>query len=78
MKRLVLFWVMSLVVVGLVASTLTGAQTRLTDGRIVTGDDVGFRVEGMDHKGNPSGTFVIRLNSEWVAVGSMPTVQPAN
>jgi hypothetical protein len=78
MKTWVVFWLMSLVVVGIAASTLTRAQTRLTDGRIVTGDDLGFRVEGMDHRGSPTGTFVIRLNGEWVTVGSMPTVQPAN
>jgi hypothetical protein len=78
MKTWVVLWLMSLVVVGIVASTLTCAQTRLTDGRIVTGEDVGFRVEGMGHSGSPTGTFVIRLNGEWVSVGSMPTVQPAN
>jgi hypothetical protein len=78
MKRLVLFWLLSLVVVGLVASTLARAQSRLSDARIVSGDDVGFRVDGMGHHGSPTGTFVIRINGDWLAVGSMPTVQPAN
>lgn len=78
MTKLILFWLMSLAVVAVVASTLTRAQSRLTDARIVSGDDVGFRVEGMDHNGNPAGTFVVRLNGEWVAVGSMPAVRPAN
>ncbi len=78
MKKLVLLWLVSLAVVAAIASTLTRAQTRLTDARVISGDDVGFRVEGMDHKGSPAGTFVIRLNGEWVAVGSMPVVQPAN
>jgi hypothetical protein len=34
--------------------------------RIVTGGDVGFRVEGLRGGSTPVGTFVVRVNGEWV------------
>ncbi len=72
MKRLVLFWLASLVMVAVVASTFTLAQTQPNDDRIVSGDDIGFRVEGTDGSGNPTGTLMIRLNGEWTQVASAP------
>ena len=34
--------------------------------RIVTGGDVGFRVEGLRGGTTPVGTLVVRVNGEWV------------
>ena len=34
--------------------------------RVVTGADVGFRVEGLRGGSTPVGTVVIRVNGEWV------------
>ena len=76
MARLVLFWRGSLVAVAVVTTTLTLAQVRREVPRVVSGADVGFRVEGTDPSGNASGGFVVRLNGEWVPVSSMPTVRP--
>jgi hypothetical protein len=76
MTRLVLFWLGSLVAVAVAATTFTLAQVRLDVPRVVSGADVGFRVEGTDPSGNATGMFVIRLNGEWVPVSSMPTVRP--
>jgi len=76
MARLVLFWLGSLVGVAVVTTTLTLAQVRREVPRVVSGADVGFRVEGTDPSGNASGVFVVRLNGEWVPVSSMPTVRP--
>jgi hypothetical protein len=76
MARLVLFWLGSLVAVAVVTTTLTLAQVRREVPRVVSGADVGFRVEGTDPSGNASGVFVVRLNGEWVPVSSMPTVRP--
>jgi len=57
-------WVVSLLAVGTVAS----AQAQLwrpVPPRVLFGEDVGFRVEGL--RGEvPSGTLVIRVNGEWV------------
>jgi hypothetical protein len=46
--------------------------------RIVSGNDLGFRVEGTDPRtGAPIGTWVIRVNNEWVEIGEVPTLRPA-
>ena len=76
MARLVLFWLGSLVAVAVVTTTLTLAQVRREVPRVVSGADVGFRVEGTDPSGNATGVFVVRLNGEWVPVSSTPTVRP--
>jgi len=76
MARLVLFWVGSLMALALVTTTLTLAQVRREVPRVVTGADLGFRVEGTDPSGNATGVFVVRLNGEWVPISSMPTVRP--
>ena len=34
--------------------------------RVVTGGDVGFRVEGLRGGSTPVGTLVVRVNGEWV------------
>jgi hypothetical protein len=76
MARLVMFWLASLVAVAVVTTTLTLAQVRREVPRVVSGADLGFRVEGTDPSGNASGVFVVRLNGKWVPISSMPTVRP--
>jgi hypothetical protein len=59
-----------------VVSVVTAQATRQVPGpgfpspapRVLSGSDVGFRVEGVDSKGQPFGTLVIRVNGEWVDV----------
>ena len=57
----VLLWFASLVVVGIVVS----AQTRREPAPVISGDDIGFRPEGWNGKAR-TGTFVVRVNGEWV------------
>ena len=58
----VLVWLVSLVAVGVLAS----AQTRpSSDTDIVSGNDIGFRLEGSQANG-PRGTLVVRVNGKWV------------
>ncbi len=60
----VLLWIASLLVVG----SLLSAQTlrRSPDpGEIISGSDIGFKPEGWDGKAR-TGTFVVRINGEWV------------
>lgn len=46
--------------------------------RIVSGDDLGFRVEGTDPRtGNPTGTWMIRMNGNWVEIGAIGVIKPA-
>ena len=46
--------------------------------RVVSGGDVGFRVEGTDLRtGNPTGVWVIKVNGVWMEVASVPVIRPA-
>jgi hypothetical protein len=71
MTRLALLWLASLVTVAVVTATITVAQTRQTEPRILSGTDIGFRVDGTDVRtGNPTGTLMLRLDGKWVEVAS--------
>ena len=67
-----LLWLVSLVIVSALRAALAVAQTRLPEPRVLSGNDIGFRVEGRDVSGNPTGTFVVRINDEWREVGFWP------
>jgi hypothetical protein len=72
--KLLAAWLSSLVVVA--CATLAYAQTHPPDSRILWAEDIGFRVEGMDPTGRPTGVFVVRINGEWREVGSTYRVRP--
>jgi hypothetical protein len=63
--KVTLAWVVLLIVVA--AASLLVAQTNNADKRIVSGPDLGFRVDG-ERNGVPTGHFVIRVNGSWVEV----------
>ena len=66
----VLLWLASLVLTGILAS----AQTRRETGAVISGADIGFRPEGWSGKAR-TGTWVVRINGEWIdAQGSMKAV----
>jgi hypothetical protein len=66
----VLLWLASLVLTGILAS----AQTRREAGAVISGGDIGFRPEVWNGKAR-TGTWVVRINGEWVdAQGSMKAV----
>lgn len=69
MKRLVLLWVASLVLVAM--GTFAFAQNRLPQPQMLSGNDIGFRVERTDVNGKPMGTWMVRFNGVWVEIGSM-------
>jgi hypothetical protein len=87
MRRLIAFWLGLLVVVVVLASGLTllaqapsprDRPRPLFPSRILSGADVGFRVEGTDPRtGNPTGTWMIRVDGEWTEVGAIPRIKPA-
>lgn len=64
--KLALAWLLSLVVVS-AASRLMLAQTAATDKKIISGSDLGFRIDS-DRGGIPTGRFVVRVNGTWVEV----------
>jgi hypothetical protein len=55
------------------------AQRRLLepDYRIVSGSDVGFRVEGKDVAGRPMGRWMVRIDGQWVEAVDTPTARHA-
>ena len=83
MHRLMSSWVVWLGLAVVTASGLTAfAQGQRRPGaeppRIVSGNDLGCRVEGTDPRtGNPTGTWMIRLGWEWMEIGHAGTVRPA-
>ena len=69
MTKSVLLWLVSLIATAVVTASIMRAQTRPTEPRILSGSDIGFRVEGTDARtGNPTGTLVVRIDGEWVAI----------
>ena len=68
---LVVVWLSSLLAVGTLASGQVFGFRPLTEPFIVTGDDIGFRVEGA-YGGAPAGTLVIRRNGVWMEPQKAP------
>ena len=82
MRRLIGWWVLSLALVAVAASAVTAQSNRApqinrTPPRVLSGADVGFRVEGTDMSGKPVGTLVVRINGDWVEVGGGIKAVPA-
>jgi hypothetical protein len=65
-------WLISLVAVG----TVMAAQTRRESGAVISGDNIGFRPEGWNGKAR-TGTFVVKVNGEWVEAQSVMKTVPA-
>ena len=62
-----MLWIGSLLAVGVATHAQSQARElrRLPEPRVMTGSDLGFRVEGM-YGEMPTGTVVIRVNRQWV------------
>ena len=71
---LFVLWIVSLIVVG----TLVSAQapSRRDPAPILSGGDIGFRPEGWRGTAR-TGTFVVRINGEWVDAVDVMTVKKA-
>ena len=54
------------------------AQRRLppSEYRMISGSDIGFRIEGSDAAGRPTGRWMIRIDNEWVEPGPNLTTRP--
>jgi hypothetical protein len=71
---LFVLWVVSLVVVGTLVSAQV--QSRRDPAPVISGSDIGFRPEGWRGAAR-TGTFVVRINGEWVDAVDTMTVKPA-
>ena len=75
-KRLAL-WFASVVAAVVCTSAVMLGQARLLprEHQLLPGEDVGFRIEGTDSSGRPIGTLMVRVDGQWVEVGSAPNVR---
>ncbi len=76
MPKLIVIWFLSLAVVALCAPSVLAQFGRAVTPRVMSGDDIGFRVQGLDGNGKPSGVWVVRVNGEWVEVSTAPQRSP--
>ena len=60
---LTVLWIASLTVVAASATIFIRAQ--VPDARVISGSDLGFRVDSR-RNGVPTGRFVVRINGAWV------------
>ena len=61
-----------LAVIGLASLVTVGvwAQTSpLSEQKVISGGDLGYRVERMDRTGKPIGTLVVRIDGKWIEAG---------
>ena len=71
---LILAWALSLIIVAAFSHAQTPAQ-RGTTPTIIAGGDLGFRVE-RQRGDQVYGTFVVRINGEWVVPQPATTLKP--
>jgi hypothetical protein len=74
MRRMnvILLWALSLLLTGVLVS----AQARRDTGAVISGSDIGFRPEGWNGKAR-TGTWVVRINGDWVEAQSALKTVPA-
>ena len=86
MRNWIVLWLASLVVVAVLASALMRAQTtpeelkrraqeQLPGSRVISGNDIGFRMEGTNQAGEPVGKLVVRIDGQWVVATSKMSIQ---
>lgn len=82
MRRLIAFWLASLIIVAGLTSSLMFAQfgpyrtpEELAKAPVLSGSDIGFRVEGTNRTGEPLGRLMIRVRGEWVEARFMPDLR---
>lgn len=66
----IVLWVVLVAIVG----ALVSAQTPREASPVISGADLGFRPEGWKGKAR-TGTFVVRINGEWVEAIETATVK---
>jgi hypothetical protein len=59
---LVVIWLASLAAVGVWAQ----AQSQQQEQRVISGSELGFRLERVERDGTPTGRLVVRMNGKWV------------
>ena len=79
MTRMFTAWfviVLLLAATGILVALSPQTSGQLPEPQVLSGSDVGFRVEGADRSGNARGTWVVRVNDQWVPTVSVPKTIP--
>jgi hypothetical protein len=63
----VLLWIGSLAAVAVWAQAPSRPEPR-----VISGSDIGYRIERTDRTGKPVGTIVVRIDGKWVEAGFAP------
>ena len=71
---IIVLWALSLIIVSAIAHAQTPAQ-RGTTPAIISGSDLGFRVE-RQRSDRVYGTFLVRINGEWVVAEPATGLKP--
>jgi hypothetical protein len=75
-RRVVLAWLLSVGAAIAGTAAIMSAQPAPPGVRVLTGNDIGFRVEG--NRGDyPVGTLVVRINGKWVDAAFATKAIPA-
>jgi len=69
-------WIVALLWLASLVAVVAAAQTRREAGAVIAGDNIGFRPEGWNGKAR-TGTFVVKVNGEWVEAQSVMKAVPA-
>ncbi len=80
MRRWIALWLVVMCLAMAVGTLLAQGQRQYSTAppQLVSGSDVGFRIEGTDPRtGRPVGSLMLRIDGRWVEVGSAPLVKPA-
>lgn len=67
-------WALSLAFVAAVAAGQAPMYRPLAEPKVTSGEDVGFRVEGMIGD-QPAGTIVVRVNGQWFEAQFAPKLR---
>ena len=73
--RLITLWIASVILVALATLAYSQARDPRSDVKVLSGNDIGFRIDGIDSSGKPTGVLVVRSKGEWVEVGSSISVR---
>ncbi len=79
MPKRVALWVACLVAAVVLAAAAMGAQpVQLPPNQyhMLSGSDVGFRVEGTDASGKPVGTWMVKVDGKWIEPGMSVHIHP--
>jgi hypothetical protein len=79
MTRMFTAWVvvvLLLAATGILVALSPQTTPQLPGTQVLSGSDVGFRLEGVDRSGNARGTWVVRVNDQWVPTVSVPKTIP--